>query len=109
MSKKLSLMFVGYFRDLDKDDLPKNLVFIWSMLESQYQIRSCLYVNSFYIGESSNIHDRIVEHNRDKDWKDGLKEGSFYIMHMPSHRRTSVYWKRPLSFTITNRHIIQSM
>ena len=29
----------------------------------------------FYIGESSNIHDRIVEHNRDKDWKDGLKEG----------------------------------
>lgn len=47
MSKKLSLMFVGYFRDLDKDDLPKNLVFIWSMLESQYQIRSCLYVNSF--------------------------------------------------------------
>ena len=44
MSKKLSLMFVGYFRDLDKDDLPKKS---GVYLESQYQIRSCLYVNSF--------------------------------------------------------------
>lgn len=32
----------------------------------------------FYIGESSNIHDRIVEHNRDKDWKDGLKKELLY-------------------------------
>ena len=75
MSKKLSLMFVGYFRDLDKDDLPKKsgVYLVYAGKPVSDKIVSLRKL--FYIGESSNIHDRIVEHNRDKDWKDGLKEG----------------------------------
>ena len=68
-------MFVGYFRDLDKDDLPKKsgVYLVYAGKPVSDKIVSLRKL--FYIGESSNIHDRIVEHNRDKDWKDGLKEG----------------------------------
>lgn len=75
MSKKLSLMFVGYFRDLDKDDLPKKSGVYMVYAGKPVSDKIVSLRKLFYIGESSNIHDRIVEHNRDKDWKDGLKEG----------------------------------
>lgn len=80
MSKKLSLMFVGYFRDLDKDDLPKKsgVYLVYAGKPVSDKIVSLRKL--FYIGESSNIHDRIVEHNRDKDWKDGLKEGELLYL-----------------------------
>lgn len=77
MTKNISLVFSGYWRDSRKDELPKEsgiyLVYAGTPKpNSIVDLRQLLY-----IGESSNVHDRIAEHNRYEDWKKGLKEGEF--------------------------------
>ena len=81
MAKNISLVFSGYWRDSRKDKLPKEsgiyLVYAGTPKpNSIVDLRQLLY-----IGESSNVHDRIAEHNRYEDWKKSLKEGEllYYV------------------------------
>ena len=67
MAKNISLVFSGYWRDSLKDKLPKEsgiyLVYAGTPKpNSIVDLRQLLY-----IGESSNVHDRIAEHNRYED------------------------------------------
>ncbi|MZJ17745.1 GIY-YIG nuclease family protein, partial [Enterococcus durans] len=63
MAKNVSLVFSGYWRDSRKDGLPKEsgiyLVYAGTPKPNNIvDLRQLLY-----IGESSNVHDRIAEHD----------------------------------------------
>jgi excinuclease UvrABC nuclease subunit len=82
MAKNISLVFSGYWRDSRKDELPKEsgiyLVYAGTPKPNNIvDLRQLLY-----IGESSNVHDRIAEHDRYEDWKKSLKKGEllYYVV-----------------------------
>lgn len=71
--KTIDLTFVGYYREVKKDRIPS--------VSGIYCVYSCDYNKEkgkvtlnklLYIGESDNVHDRIVSHDRLNDWKRAL-------------------------------------
>ena len=68
--KKITLDFDGYWREANKDSIPRQ--------SGIYCVYTCTYnatehtvsiKKMLYIGESTNVHDRIAAHDRLDDWK----------------------------------------
>lgn len=71
--KKITLDFDGYWREANKDSIPRQ--------SGIYCVYTCTYnatehtvsiKKMLYIGESTNVHDRIAAHDRLDDWKKKL-------------------------------------
>ena len=71
--KKIALDFDGYWREANKDSIPRQ--------SGIYCVYTCTYnatehtvsiKKMLYIGESTNVHDRIAAHDRLDDWKKKL-------------------------------------
>ena len=86
--KTISLVFNGYWREINKGYI--------SSQSGIYCVYSCDYNETertvslhdlLYIGESSNVHDRICNHDRLDDWLSSL-----------SGRRTLCYSFAPVPF-----------
>lgn len=71
--KNINLSFDGYWREVNKGGLPRQ--------SGVYCVYACTYnaiaqtvsiSKLLYIGESTNVHDRIANHERLNDWKKKL-------------------------------------
>ena len=71
--KKITLDFDGYWREVNKNGIPSQsgiycvYVCTYNATEKNVSIKKLLY-----IGESTNVHDRIADHDRLDDWKNEL-------------------------------------
>ena len=68
--KTINLDFDGYWREINKDGVPSQ--------SGIYCVYSCTYNSNngkvsikklLYIGESTDVHNRIANHDRLDDWK----------------------------------------
>ena len=74
--KTIELEFKGYWIEENKDSI--------KAVSGVYCVYSCIYNEEkdtvtikklIYIGESENVHDRIANHDRLKDWLNSLTAG----------------------------------
>ena len=70
---RMVTLFDGYWREANKDSIPRQ--------SGIYCVYTCAYnatehtvsiKKMLYIGESTNVHDRIATHDRLDDWKKKL-------------------------------------
>jgi excinuclease UvrABC nuclease subunit len=76
VAQKFSLQFDGYWRDINKNGIPNH--------SGVYCVYTCTFNSSnstvsldslVYIGESQNVKDRIVNHEKYSEWKQYLSNG----------------------------------
>ena len=74
--KTITLKFNGYWREVDKGGVPNQ--------SGIYCVYSCIYNASektvrllrlLYIGESENVRERLINHERLQDWQNALQKG----------------------------------
>lgn len=68
--EQFNLNFIGYYRQIKSASIPK-LNGVYCVYECFYNIREdTVSINKLiYIGESTNVHDRINNHERIADWR----------------------------------------
>ena len=72
--KTISLDFNGFWREVNKRGVPsKSGVYCVYTCVHNKEEKTVTINKLLYIGESSNVHDRISNHDRLDDWKKHLK------------------------------------
>lgn len=74
--KKICLKFKGYWREINKESIPKQSG-IYCVYTCKYNVESnTVSIHKLlYIGESTNVNARIQNHNRLSDWTKKLQHG----------------------------------
>lgn len=74
--KEIKLTFDGYWRDCNKNGLPNNSG-IYMIYRCQYDMQNntVSLIDIIYIGQSENIHDRLLDHEKYELFKSKLLIG----------------------------------
>lgn len=100
----IELLFEGYWREIKKDDVPPKpgIYCVYTCEISNGKLSS---LELIYIGESSNVNDRVANHERLPEWKELLNPGGtlcYSFANIASPRReiaeaAMIYKHQPLT------------
>ncbi|MCF0220111.1 MAG: GIY-YIG nuclease family protein [Muribaculaceae bacterium] len=76
MMKTYNIEFQGYWRDANKDGIPSESG-VYLVYRSRYnnETNTIGLIEIIYIGQSNDVHDRIVNHDQRKSFEETLKAG----------------------------------
>ena len=74
--KEVSLVFDGYWREVNKASIPEKTG-IYCVYTCKYNSveKTVSQLNLIYIGSSENVNNRVCTHDRLSEWEDYLKKG----------------------------------
>jgi excinuclease UvrABC nuclease subunit len=75
--KTISITFDGYWRDEKKESIPKESG-VYCVYECTHNVqeKTVTIHKLIYVGESDNVNDRIVNHEKYEDWLKHVQRGN---------------------------------
>ena len=73
-AKKFNVNIQGYWRDKDKNSIPKHSG-VYFVYEAKYNTDKVKFLKLIYIGESKNVRNRILNHEKYSEWLQYVHQG----------------------------------